>query len=262
MPSSLIFVSEGFPYDLSSADEPDLRAIGPLRIEGWFSCLKDYPDRFFVATLLGIIRRDAKIGYVGPHCFRIVANHASANEAPDVLTVDVNKQLQAGRLTVLSAPLPNPYVCSSLGLVPKHDGGWRRIYDLFSPRNISVNDGIPRDRGALVYVAVDDAIAALIAQGCGAMLLKEDLADAFWHVSVAISDRWLLGFQWDNVFYMEDYLPFGLRTAPFLFDIFAKVLHWMLVHLFNWRILLYYLDDFFTVLQSFTDPALYQQQWD
>lgn len=195
MLSSLIFVSEGFPYDLAPSDEPDLPLSGPLLAEGWCKCLAEHPDRYFVSALLGIITRGAKIGYIGPHAFRIDANHASANEASNILTADVNKQLQADRLTALSAPLPNPYVCSPLGLVPKHDGGWRRIHDLSSPKNTSVNDGIPRDRGALEYAAVDDAIAALITQGRGAVLLKKDLADAFRHVAVAISDRWLLGFQ-------------------------------------------------------------------
>jgi hypothetical protein len=262
MPSLLIFVSEGFPYDLSPSDEPDLPSSGPLLVEGWCKCLEKHPDRYFVSAILGIITRGAKIGYIGPHIFRIGANHTSANEAPDILAADVNKQLQAGRLTALSAPLPNPYVCSPLGLVPKHDGGWRRIHDLSYPKSTSVNDGIPRDRGALEYAAVDDAIAALIAQGRGAVLLKEDLADAFRHVPVAISDRWLLGFQWNLVFYMENFLPFGLRTAPFLFDLFAKALHWMLMHLFGWRILLHYLDDFFAVLLPFTDASLYQKEWD
>src|SRR5947209_889535 len=33
-------------------------------------------------------------------------------------------------------------------------------------------------------------------------------------------------------FYMDRFLPFGLRTAPFLFDLFAKALHWILVATF------------------------------
>jgi hypothetical protein len=189
MHSSLIFVSEGFPYDLAPSDEPDLPSSGSLLVERWCKCLEKHSDRYFVSALLDIITRGAKIGYIGPHIFRIDANHISANEAPDILTADVNKQLQADRLTALSAPLLNPYVCSSLGLVPKHDGGWTRIHDLSSSKNIFVNDGIPRDRGALEYVAVDNVIATLIAQGRRTILLKENLANVFRHVSIAISDR-------------------------------------------------------------------------
>ena len=29
---------------------------------------------------------------------------------------------------------------------------------------------------------------------------------------------------------MERFLPFGLRTSPFLFDIFAKGLNWMMIN--------------------------------
>ncbi len=194
MPTSLVCVSKGFPYEFSPSTEPDLQSDGPLLIEGWRKCLNEHPDKHFVSAILGIIKRGAKIGYIDPRVFRIGANHTSANEAPTILTADVNKQLQADRLTVLTPPLPEFYVCSPLGLVSKHDGGWRRIHDLSSPKNISVNDGIPRHRETLEYAAVDDAIAALITQGRGAMLLKEDLVDAFRHVPVAIPDRWLLDF--------------------------------------------------------------------
>jgi len=65
--------------------------------------------------------RDAKIGYIGLQVFRIDANHFFANEAFDILVANVNKQLQTSRLTILIAPLSNLYVCSSLGLVSKHD---------------------------------------------------------------------------------------------------------------------------------------------
>jgi len=34
------------------------------------------------------------------------------------------------------------------------------------------------------------------------------------------------------------------------------------MHLFGWRILLHYLDDFFAVLLSFIDASLYQKEWD
>jgi len=65
--------------------------------------------------------RDAKIDYIESQIFRIDANHSFANEVPNILVVNVNKQLQASCLTILIASLLNLYVCLSLGLVPKHD---------------------------------------------------------------------------------------------------------------------------------------------
>lgn len=84
--------------------------------------------------------------------------------------------------------------------------------------------------------------------GRGAILVKRDLADAFRHIPVAESDWWLLIFSWENKYFMNRFLPFGLRTSLYIFDLFAKELNWMLVNA-GWQTLPY-LDDFFTVLES------------
>ena len=261
MPSSLIWVAEGFPYDVCPADTPVLDISGPLVAGQWESHLASHPDRYFVDAIVRIISRGAKVGYIGPSRFLKSKNHSSANEAPEILTADVNKQLAAGRLVVMSSPLPEEYICSPLGLVPKSNRGWGRIHDLSFPRNISGNAFIPTDWGALEYTSFDEAVEALLRQGPGAVFLKEDLADAFRHVPVAISDRWLLGFQWLDIFYMEAFLPFGLRTAPFLFDLFAKALHYILAYVLGWHIVLHYLDDFFTIFPPGTDPAPHKVEW-
>jgi len=108
--------------------------------------------------------RGAKINYIESQIFHIDANHFFANEVFNILVVDINKQLQTSRLTILIASLSNLYVCLSLGLVPKHDDNWRRIYDLSFSKNIFVNDDISCDREALKYVAIDNVIIVLIAQ--------------------------------------------------------------------------------------------------
>ena len=262
VPTSIVWVSKGLPNDVCPADEPDLDRPGPLLAEGWTFYLHGHPDKTYVRTLLGIIVRGAKVDYIGPqNLFQISKNHSSASEAPDVLAADVLKQLNAGRLNALPLPLPSNYICSPLGLVSKSDGGWRRIHDLSFPAGSFVNDEIPRDFGSLEYAAVDDAMAALILRGVGAVMLKEDLADAFRHVLVTMSDRWLLGFYWDDIFYTELFLPFGLRTASFLFDLFAKGVRYILAQVCRWRIVLHYLDDFFTILAPLTDSKSYKRTW-
>lgn len=47
---------------------------------------------------------------------------------------------------------------------------------------------------------------------------------------------------------MERYLLFGLRISPFLFDLFARALNWILIAVLSWLFVLYYLDDFFAIL--------------
>lgn len=61
--------------------------------------------------------------------------------------------------------------------------------------------------------------------GPGAILLKKDLADAFRQVPVAECDWWLLGFHWDGAYWIDRFLSFGLRTSPYIFNLFAKGLH-------------------------------------
>ena len=49
-----------------------------------------------------------------------------------------------------------------------------------------------------------------------------------------------------NSIYIDTCLPFGLRSAPFLFNQLADAIHWSLQHIHNVRHVLHYLDEFFT----------------
>lgn len=262
MPSSLLFVSEGFPYPPVDPSDPDLPRQGPLLVEGWESWLKNHPDVTYAKTLTAILRKGAKIGYRGPPLSHRNKNHQSALAAPDILTADLQKQLQHNRLIQVDVDLEDNFVCSPLGLVPKHDGGWRRIHDLSFPRGNAVNDGIPEEWGSLEYTTFDEAIDALLQQGRGAIFVKRDLKDAFRHIPVAMSDQWLLGFFCDDFYWTEQYLPFGLRTSPFLFDLFAKALNWILIAVLHWTIVLHYLDDFFAILSPHANAEAYGRDFD
>lgn len=255
-------MSEGFPYTPFEASDPDLPQQGPLKVEGWEHWLNNHPDTTYTKTLAGILRKGAKIGYQGPPLNHRNKNHFSALSAPDILTADLQKQLQHGRITKVELDSESQFICSPLGLVPKHDGGWRRIHDLSFPYGDSVNDGIPQAWGALEYTTFDEAVDALLQQGHGAILVKRDLKDAFRHVPIALSDQHLLGFFCDDFYWLERFLPFGLRTSPFLFDLFAKGVNWILVAVLQWSVVLHYLDDFFAILPSGADADAYGRQFD
>ena len=219
--------------------------------------LKDHPDHLFVKALSAILRKGAKIGYRGPSLTHRGKNHHSALVAPEILSSDLQKQLHHDRLVHIDPATEAPFVCSPLGLVPKHDGGWRRIHDLSFPPGNSVNDGILQEWGSLEYTTFDDAVNTLLRQGPGAILVKRDLKDAFRHVPVATSDQWLLGFECDGSYWMERYLPFGLRTSLFLFDLFARALNWIMIAVLSWSFVLHYLDDFFAILPLHADVKAY-----
>ena len=207
---SLMFISEGFPYMLYDLSDPDLLQPSPLLLDAWELWLQGHPDVTFVNAVLTIIQKGAKIGYQGPSLTHCNKNHFLALSAPAILSEDLQKQLQHKQLVKVKTD-ETQFVCSPLGLVPKHDGGWRSIHDLSYPYGNLVNNGIPQHWGALEYTTFDDAVAVLLQQGLGALLVKWDLKEAFKHILMAMSDQWLLGFFCDDCYYLEQYLPLAFR---------------------------------------------------
>ncbi len=117
------------------------------------------------------------------------------------------------------------FICSPLGLVPKYDGGWRRIHHLSHPYGESVNDYIPDGVGEMRYKCFQEVLQLVINAGRYCVIMKRDVKNAFRNVRVAPQHRWLLGFRWEGRYYKETCLLFGLATAPFIFNLFAEALH-------------------------------------
>ena len=218
--------------------------------------MRNHPDKQYKATILDIIKFGVKIGYNGPKQRILSPNLPTAKDAPEVLTMDLETQLAYNCVTRLDA-IPEWFISSPLGLVPKSNGKWRRIYHLSHPHGKSVNCNIKEKYGALKYTNIDEAIELVIKIGRGAILIKKDLADAFRHILVAESDWWLLGFAWEGVYFVERFLSFGLRTLPYLFDLFAKGLNWILLKA-EWEAL-HYLDNFLSVVEDNAQADRYEK---
>ena len=125
-------------------------------------------------------------------------------------------------------------------------GRWRLITDLSFPREHNVNDGIDPALCSLSYSTVDE-VASLVARlGPGALLAKIDIESAYRLIPVHPHDRPLLAMQWDGHLYIDPMLPFGLRSAPKIFNAVADALCW---HLHESEIpsIRHYLDDFIIV---------------
>ena len=114
---------------------------------------------------------------------------------------------------------------SPFGVIPKADPGkWRLILDLSSPHGNSVNDGIAKELCSLSYVSVDDIATRVLKLGRGALVAKFDLKAAYRHILVHPDDRRLLGMEWKGGLYLDATLPFGLRSAPVIFNAVAEAL--------------------------------------
>lgn len=76
-------------------------------------------------------------------------------------------------------------------------------------------------------------------------MAKVDLQSAFTMVPLRKEDWQFLGIKWRGKFYVDTCLPFGLRSAPFLFNQSANTLEWILKNKYGLHWLIHYLDDYF-----------------
>jgi hypothetical protein len=105
---------------------------------------------------------------------------------------------------------------------------------------------------------IDRAIADIVCAGRGALLIKLDLESAFRHVPIRRADWHLLGFTWEDQFFYDIVLGFGCRSAPYIFNLFAEALHWILQRHLPAAIR-HYLDDFLKIFAPNTPRPLVQQ---
>ena len=148
----------------------------------------------------------------------------------------------------LAGPFPQASIpqaqISRFGVIPKSSPGkWRLIVDLSHPDHKSVNDGIPKNLCSMYYITVDDAIRKILELGPGTELAKIDVKGAFRLIPVNPLDRHLLAMEWRGGIFIDTCLPFGLRSAPKLFNLMADLLEWILQEQ-GVTFLLHYLDDY------------------
>lgn len=211
------------------------------------------------------IKESFRVGldYSSRKCRWAGKNMGSAIEYPEVMREYLAKEYAEGRVL---GPLPMHAISgvqvSRFGVIPKgKTGKWRLIVDLSSPDGASVNNGINLNLCSLMYVSVDDAVRAVVRAGRGAFLAKADIKQAYRMVPVHPSDRLLLGMVWENSLFVDSALPFGLCSAPKIFNALAVALEWM-IRQEGVESVLHYLDNFFYCSQerdsmsgSATEPA-------
>ena len=118
---------------------------------------------------------------------------------------------------------------SRFGVIPKgHQiGKWRLILDLSHPEAASVNDGIDPEISSLSYTSVDQAAKKIVLLGKGTQLAKLDLESTYRMIPDLPADRRLLCMRWKGKVWLDTALPFGLRSAPIVFNVMADCLQWI-----------------------------------
>lgn len=87
----------------------------------------------------------------------------------------------------------------------------------------------------------------IVKAGKGALMGKIDIKNAYRIIPIHPEDQYLLGMKWRDQYYIDLALPFGLRSAPCIFNNLAELFKWILQNNYNVQQLLHYLDDFFTI---------------
>jgi len=83
------------------------------------------------------------------------------------------------------------------------------------------------------YIKLDQIIRMLPKYRRGAQMAKFDVEAAYRNVAVHPEDRYLLGMKWRGQFYVDLALPFGLRLAPYIFNVVADMVEWILINKYN-----------------------------
>ena len=229
---------------------PDVRTISPIKLQNFEMMLASHPDRQKVNYFVNGLRFGFTLGFQPQLCKlkSVTANCPSAHKHPTVIDNYLAKEINFGRVFgPTDTPVFSNLHISRFGVIPKKQAGWRFILDLSFPFDHSVNDGIDKDEFSLHYCSIKHAIDLIIKIGKGALMGKVDIKSAYRIIPVRPSDRYLLGMRWRDKFCVDLALPFGLRSAPGIFNAVADLFEWILIH--NWSVedLLHYLDDYFTL---------------
>ena len=168
-----------------------------------------------------------------------------------MVTNNLAHEISLGRV---AGPYDNPpfsnFQISPIGLVPKKnsDKFWT-IFHLSFPKTgkTSINNAISKEDFSLQYVTTDHAIEGIKRFGQGCFLAKTDIESAFRLIPIHPDDYELLGMFWQGKYYYDNVLPFGLRSAPFIFNQLSDTIEWILINKCHISFVCRILDDFLVI---------------
>ena len=204
------------------------------------------------------IIRGVPVGYEGMSSDTpvIYGNWQSVYNHRDAVWKSIKEDTALGhKLGPFMAPPHSSFIGSPMGaFVKKRSMKLRVVHDLSWPPGKSVNHHIDSAKYTVSYSSVADAAQLVYRCGQGAYMAKLDLESAYRQVRVRQEDWGLLGSSWTDTdgkvsYYMDTVLPFGLRSAPKIFNDFATALHEIMVRRGAVNVV-HYLDDFFTCSSS------------
>ena len=95
----------------------------------------------------------------------------------------------------------------------------------------------------MMYTTVERVVRRAMQLGNRALMAKVDIEAAYRLIPIHAQDRPILEVRWEGWIYLDAMLPFGLRSAPKIFNAVADALQWLLERQ-GLEGIDYYLDDF------------------
>ena len=167
------------------------------------------------------------------------------------MKANLDKEVSLSRVAGPFSTLPFPnFQVSPIALVPKkYSDKLRTIFHLSFPKlgATSINYSISKEDFSLNYITIDTAIEGILANGRGCSLAKTDVASAFRLIPLRPCDYELFGVQGEGKLCHGKALPFGLRSAPFLFNQLSEAVEWLLLNHCGISFVCHILDDLLVI---------------
>ena len=217
----------------------------PIKFDISQQSLEHYPSEDAKILVEGF-KYGFKIPFKGQRGFAFSRNHGSAVHNSDIINKKLMNEMELGRVAGPFDVLPlKELKISPFGLIPKSTPGeFRLIFDLSYPKGDSINSGIDPEDSSVVYTNFDEVVRMVLKEGKGSYLIKTDIKSAIRFLPINPSDFELLGMKFQNKYFVDKCLPFGLSVSCNLFEKFSCFLEWLIKQNSKSENIIHYLDDF------------------
>lgn len=199
-----------FPYVLSGVN-------AQLKPKAWLELLTSGsgidPDLHYLldGIMYGFHVIDIDCPLEGYYC----RNYSSCfiDENKNKLNDIIGDEFRAGKLSKVNQ---RPKCVHALGAIKKKGSNKVRPITDCSRPELSVNDYMHRTQDRFSYVTIDKVVGSIV-EGNYTYLSTLDLASAYRSVMISPHDRPYFGIEWQGDWYVDNFLCFGSRSAPFIF---------------------------------------------
>lgn len=220
----------------------------PINISIFEKELSNHPNRPLVEWAIAALKYGVRTGYTGDRTGYQFPNLKSADEKPELLRENIQKELSVGRLIGPLKLAPVNAKLSPLGIVPKpRTDKFRTINHLSYPYGESVNDGQYDEDLWTEYDLIGVTLDWIRHHGRGCYMTGGDVENAFRIIPVHPKDILLQFFEFEGNIYGDMNLVFGMRSSPIIFNTFAGLMGWICIRNHEIACFNNYMDDYISI---------------